>query len=112
MDREQRVSIARTLIANHEDPSITFVSSPEYLAKLKRIVSAADRAKPLPSHHVDAEGLKWDVLGPIFPRDEINLPRDQRHYSYFLSRPSHEGTNGFVYKRVPVGEINAGANKP
>lgn len=111
MDREQRVSIARTLIANHEDPSITFVSSPEYLARLKRIVGTSEKPPP-PSHHVDAEGLKWEVLGSVFPRDEINLPRDQRHYSYFLSRPSHEGTNGFVYKRVPVGEINAGANKP
>ena len=111
MDREQTRSIARTLIANHEDPSIAFVSSPEYLKKLKRIVGTREKP-PLPSHYVDAEGLKWDVLGPVFPRDELNLPRGQRHYSYYLSRPSHEGANGFVYKRVPVGEINGGENKP
>ena len=109
MDRERQREIARTQIRNHEDPNITFVASPEYLRKLRRI---AEPRQSLPHHHVDAEGLKWDILGQVFPRDEINLPRGQRHYSYILSRPSHEGANGFVYRRVPIGELNGRANKP
>ena len=104
MDRERIVEIARTCISNHEDPTVAFAASPNYLRELKKKVYGGK--DPMPSYYTDPEGEKWKVLCQTYSQDEINTPRDQRHYSYILSRPSSEGINGFLYKRIPVEAVN------
>lgn len=50
-----------------------------------------------PNRYIDSAGTRWAVLGKTFPRDEINLPRDERHYSFLISRP---GVGGFIHELI------------
>ena len=105
MERERSLEIATTNIKAHEDPNVRFSASPEFLEKLKRIVYKAEAGRLTPSHHIDAQGLKWDILGRTFPTDEINLPKEDRHYSFYLSRPAN---GGFTYRRIPMEALSDG----
>lgn len=93
--------LAELQIRNHYDPTIQYSASPEYLQQLKDM-SERD-THYIPRQYIDPEGKKWDVIGKTYFREELDLPRSQRHYSFFVARPT---STGFIHDLIPEAKFD------